>query len=370
MLSVIIAGVNPSVVEIDRIDGIQNPLFGIVSHKYLTGLRIEDIRRMLNTLGRRMGMRIEEEAIQYIYNKYGGHPMLTRRVCSLLHQKLTDERVKRPSKVTKTMLEHDENWYNNELYFYCRHVISEIEEFYPDEYLMLEYLATGRRLDYSEFSNFHEYYTHLQSYGLIENAGLHTKILIPVIQMAVATENARRDGRQTLFYIVPKKERKTWLSRRIRAIITDLCNLQKAIEKSKLPSLYGVNNFPEADKFAQLNPVETETEFASFINICNKCFVESITLYGKSISKENYWEEISNHYPTMWESLKRIKVYRHDRVHLRLKDRVNEEVEQYLVKDIGTKDTSSVSDFWFILQQAVVDGLLVGLQSELSHVGS
>lgn len=37
-VSVLIAGVNPSVVEIDRIGGTQNPLFGIVPHNFLTGL--------------------------------------------------------------------------------------------------------------------------------------------------------------------------------------------------------------------------------------------------------------------------------------------------------------------------------------------
>ena len=66
-LFVVLAGVNPSLVEIDRIQGVQNPLFGIVSFKYLTGLGEEETRRMLRVLGRRMGLRFAEGAIQYVY---------------------------------------------------------------------------------------------------------------------------------------------------------------------------------------------------------------------------------------------------------------------------------------------------------------
>jgi len=50
-----IAGVNPSVVEIDSVGGVQNPLFGIVSYQFLTGLNPEETRNMIRTLGKRMG---------------------------------------------------------------------------------------------------------------------------------------------------------------------------------------------------------------------------------------------------------------------------------------------------------------------------
>ena len=61
MLSAIIAGVNPSVVEKDTIEGIQNPLFGIVPYQYLTGLSLEDTGRMLRTLGKRMGLKVRSK---------------------------------------------------------------------------------------------------------------------------------------------------------------------------------------------------------------------------------------------------------------------------------------------------------------------
>ena len=55
----ILSGVNPSVIEIDTIGGIQNPLFSIVQSEYLQGLSEEDSRVMILTLGKRMGIKFE-----------------------------------------------------------------------------------------------------------------------------------------------------------------------------------------------------------------------------------------------------------------------------------------------------------------------
>ena len=82
----ILSGVNPSVTEVDTINGIQNPLFSIVQSEYLQGLSEEDARTMVRVLGRRMGIKFEFSAIKLLYDQYNGHPMLLRLACSYLNR--------------------------------------------------------------------------------------------------------------------------------------------------------------------------------------------------------------------------------------------------------------------------------------------
>jgi hypothetical protein len=83
--SFIVSGVNPSVVEKDIVNEVQNPLFGIVTHKYLTGFYEDETRTMIRNLGRRMGLKFSYDSITDIFNWYGGHPLLTRLACSWLN---------------------------------------------------------------------------------------------------------------------------------------------------------------------------------------------------------------------------------------------------------------------------------------------
>ena len=87
-LSLIIAGVNPTVTELADVDGVQNPLFGIIAPKFLTGLDEADVRTMLNKFGKRMGLRFDDKAIVYMFKRYGGHPMLTRMAGSYVNASL------------------------------------------------------------------------------------------------------------------------------------------------------------------------------------------------------------------------------------------------------------------------------------------
>jgi hypothetical protein len=147
-ISALLAGVNPSVVEIDAIAGVQNPLFGIVSYQFLTGFSLEDTRNMLRTLGRRVGLTFSLDASEYLFNRYGGHPLLTRIACSMLNSAIKNRKETRPAEITANRLGAEQEQRDVDLMFYCRHVVSELRQFYPDEYEMLELLACGRVNDF------------------------------------------------------------------------------------------------------------------------------------------------------------------------------------------------------------------------------
>ena len=148
-VSFIIAGVNASVAEMDSVKinekKIQNPLFGIVQSEYLTGLSKEECSTMVKTLGKRMGLKFDYTAIDCIYMQYGGHPLLTRLACSKLNLLFEDS--DRPITVNAEKIKQHITEINAELIYYFRHVVSELQEFYPDEYDMFEMLASDQGIN-------------------------------------------------------------------------------------------------------------------------------------------------------------------------------------------------------------------------------
>lgn len=228
-LSYIIAGVNPSVIEIDLIDGIQNPLFGIVPHKYLTGFNIDELKIMLKKLGKRMGLTFNQDVIIGIKNWYGGHPLLTRQACSTINSFLS-EKHKKPITIDDKMFIDIRQLIDQELTFYSNHAISEIREFYPDEYFMLELLSTRQELDFKELSLDSNNIKHLCSYELIRRENNKLLINIPVIGQRVAMDSKKNDGRELIYPIINKDRRGIWLKRRIEEISSDINILEKIVQ--------------------------------------------------------------------------------------------------------------------------------------------
>ena len=372
--SVIVAGVNPAVVETDLIRGVQNPLFGIFPHQYLTGLTGDELRQMVRTLGKRVGLRFEFAATEYLHLRYGGHPLLTRIACSLTHRAINEARTPRPLDITTRFLTEREDARDADLVFYCRHVVSELQLFYPDEYEVLEKLATGQVADFIEFTRAPEFSGHLRNYGLLRQDDLgRPTIAIPVVGRFVGLEAARKDGRRTILAIAPATQRQDWLTRRLESIRLNLEFFERQIDRARKPSLFGVNSFPEADRFMSLPVVADETTFGTFINICNRCFVESIEAYGRTVAnRPNYfWDSIKTDYPALFDALHRIKLYRHHRAHLRLNPGVDQALNSYLRTDLEGRTPAEVgADLWFTLQQCVLDGLLTGIMIETERITS
>jgi hypothetical protein len=140
-LSLIIAGVNPTVAEVDSFNGVQNPMFGIIKPTYIRGLEDDALRNMIEFFGSRMGLNFTKNAIKYLLAQYGGHPLLTRLACSYVHSSVATQRLERPTPITEKMIKRDEELRDAELTFYCRHIVSELKDFYTTEYEMLEMLS-------------------------------------------------------------------------------------------------------------------------------------------------------------------------------------------------------------------------------------
>lgn len=362
----ILSGVNPSVSEVDTISGIQNPLFSIVQSEYLQGLTEEDARNMVRTLGKRMGIKFEHDAVGLLYNQYNGHPMLLRLACSYINRQYSN--TDRPITITRTMVEKLQSEIDVDLAYYFKHVVSEIQQFYPEEYEMFELLASGQTSDFIELAEVAEYTKHLYSYGLVaKDPNGYPYVKMPVAGRYVAMELAKKEKRKSLYKVVEKARRKDWVEQRIKSIMRDLRQLEMAIRTSGKDKLFGENSFPEAEKFALATPVNSAADFEVFFNICNRCFVESIENYGNSIGKNKYfWNEIKTAYPTLFPVLHRMKVYRHSNDHLVLNQQAAQRFTEFWNTD--TQGITDVDEQRFVIQQRVLENFLSAIQIEIAAI--
>lgn len=369
-VSFMVAGVNATVVERDLFGSVQNPMFGIIRPVYLRGLDHDALQQMVLFFGRRMGLRFDSNAISYLFGRYGGHPLLSRMACSYVHHHAASSREQRPIDVTAESLRLDERGRDNDLLFYCRHIVSELREFYSDEFEMLEMLAAGNVVDFMQLSAEPEWTRHLAKYGLVDfNDVGKPRFAIPVLGRFIAAEAARKAGRVLRREIIAAERRDEWLQRRKAAVLRDVRELERILEKNNAPRLYGGSSIPEAERFAWMTVVDRQEDFGVFINVMNKCFVEAVERYGKKVNNEPkyFWNTIKEHYPELWSSLYRIKLYRHNDVHLELDQIVESDCAEYLNLDLEGNHVTDVEDGWFSLQQVVIDNLLIGLQCELTR---
>ena len=368
-ISFIIAGVNPTVVEIDLFSGVQNPMFGIFSNTYLRGFHVEDLRNMIKIFGRRMGLNFNEESIKYMFERYGGHPLLSRMACSFVHVEEAQRNTRRPIEISKEYLREQEKECDNEILYYCRHIVSELKEFYPDEYEMLELLASGNVADFQELSATDEWIRHLRAYGLLEIPEIGRPIFaIPAVGEFIARERRRR-RRQPLFRdIVLKDVRPNWRMRRVEAILSDVRDLDQLLVDSGKFELYGGRGIPESKRFYTIQVVDDQSSFCAFINTMYRCFVEGSQKHLKKKHRVDLWAYLTSDFPDLEQSLKRIRLYRHNQTHLELWEDVESECQIFLREDLEGKSVDQIEGGYFVLQQAVLDNLMIDLHCELARV--
>jgi hypothetical protein len=169
LFSFVIAGVNPKCIEISTINGIDNPIFNMLTPLYISLFDIGDVKEMLTSIGGHIGLYFDEEVFAKMIDDYGGHPFLTRRVCSMINSEILKDGDERPFKVTKYRYSSRSEQFQSELESVIQQILAVLEEYYPDEYYLLKKLALDgsdafkrelRRGDHSA--------THLIGYHLIK----------------------------------------------------------------------------------------------------------------------------------------------------------------------------------------------------------
>ena len=174
-LSLIVAGVNASAVESSTMGGFDNPLFQFVKVRYVTPLDRAEIRDMVRTLGRYMGLQFEEAAFDYLLERYGGHALLTRQACSFARDAIGNVRLPYRFVPSELMLGQDAR--ERRMFALAENILDVLSKWYPDEWDMLCTLASGDTAFFLEASSREpRWIEHLVQYGLVAEQPLRLRI--------------------------------------------------------------------------------------------------------------------------------------------------------------------------------------------------
>ncbi|MBI3224367.1 MAG: hypothetical protein HYZ39_04830 [Mycolicibacterium cosmeticum] len=79
------AGTDPALFERPLLStGADNLLYKVVRLMFLSPMSREEMAEMVRDLARRMGIRIRDhQVVDFLYDEYGGHPLLSRKACSV-----------------------------------------------------------------------------------------------------------------------------------------------------------------------------------------------------------------------------------------------------------------------------------------------
>lgn len=367
--NILIAGVNPAIAEESRFGDYQNPLFGIVTTIFLRGLAPQEASELVQKIGKIVGMRYDAAALDSLFDHYAGHPLLTRLACSHVAQMARVAGEPFPLKVTKGRLEKQRALRDDELVFYVRHVVDELERFYPQEYRLLEALSVGDVQEFQSAASSGQSCAHLFRYGVV-SAPEYPYVTYSVLADYVSRENARREGRPWRMRLIAPEDREAFLAVRLREIAEDMRELERVVKATGQSSLFGPNSFPEADRLRDVVVAKDAQTLGSALNILNRCFVESIDRYGDSILQKKYFfVVIKASYPALFDALHRIRVYRNNQLHLELLPSVEANLKGYLERDLDENLAASDQKYWALLQRCL-DELIRAIQVELARSAS
>lgn len=374
-VSFVVCGVNSTVVDASRFESvinstqsIQNPMFSIFRVEYLKGFDLNTLGQMINIIGSKMGLIFKQGAIEYIFTEYGGHPLLSRLACAFHQDQLIEQKVQRPIVIDIEFLESYSYERDRELSSYCEHVISEIREFYPDEYLMLEFLATRNLDDFNELKSDPTLIKHINDYGLIDDINSKSpKFNIGVVQEYIRRMKSKKSEEGFFRDIVPVDRRGAWLSSRKRSLILDFEILSEALLEEKGYSIFGSKSAKRTEEFLRLEIVNTQDQLTHFLVKMNTIFVEPIekTLNSQNMKFFNSFEE--NH-PDLFLALLRVKLYRHKFCHDELDERPKARFLKIIRNDFQNVNANLEDQNPYIVQQIILDELHFAIQCEIGKV--
>lgn len=177
-----ITGVNPTCIERSKINNTDNPIFGVLTPNYISLFEYEDIKSMVSEIGAHLGLKFEESIFTKLIDDYGGHPFLTRQICSRINKDILAEGQQRPYTVTKYSYEYKANDYQTQMETVIVQILGVLEDYYPQEFELLKVLAVSgdnefrKRLSFGDNSC-----QHLEKYCLIKKESGHFFIRIQSI---------------------------------------------------------------------------------------------------------------------------------------------------------------------------------------------
>src|SRR6185437_12358058 len=123
-------------------EGRENPVFALYKRVFLPPLTDKDMFEMVRSLGKGMSVYWHEEALSQVFAETGGHPFLTRLLCS----RISSAYPKRPLTVTKAIVEAIVPIVLREETDKFLQIIELLHTYFPEEERFVERIATQEEL--------------------------------------------------------------------------------------------------------------------------------------------------------------------------------------------------------------------------------
>jgi len=163
-----LVGTNPSCIEASVLSGHENPIYASIPSQYVPPFTVEQVGQMVARLGDYMGLKFDPLIFSKLTEDLGGHPFLIRQMCSLINRKAS---LVRPTTIDKALYLAAKTDFQESSKEYLEMMVHVLQDWYPDEYEMLRFLAQGDMESFDSFSKDHGNYTrHLVGYGLLQKS--------------------------------------------------------------------------------------------------------------------------------------------------------------------------------------------------------
>lgn len=171
-LVLVCAGVDPALFERPLLStGADNLLYKLLRLMFLAPLSRDEMAEMVRDLGRRMGVRVRDhEVIDFLFDEYGGHALLTRKACSLAaKQRRKDEIPWHMSlaSVESSALQDEEG----SPFRQAAEILTSFGEWFPEEAILLRDLwsadSEDRELGNMLYADNPRLLAHAGPYGLV-----------------------------------------------------------------------------------------------------------------------------------------------------------------------------------------------------------
>ncbi|MEY3867859.1 MAG: hypothetical protein RLZZ338_1750 [Cyanobacteriota bacterium] len=135
----VITAANPQVSEQTTWEGRDNPVFQFYKDTFLPPLVKQECYEMIEKLGRGMGVSFDIDSLDAIYSETGGHPYITRQLCShIIHQAAS-----RPLQVSSELVIQNIETFIRDKGAIFGEILDRLENYFPQELDLLLFIAEG-----------------------------------------------------------------------------------------------------------------------------------------------------------------------------------------------------------------------------------
>lgn len=142
ILSSVVIAANAAISERGYWEGKENPVFSLYKPVFLPPLSQSDTTQMIQNLGKGMSVYWDTYAVEIIFQECGGHPFLTRVLCSEICQR----HIQRPLQVTRRMVQDEIPLFIRDKSDKFQQIVELLHAHFPEELLFLERLAINADL--------------------------------------------------------------------------------------------------------------------------------------------------------------------------------------------------------------------------------